>query len=159
VSLGSWDPATNGMIIEQQQILTAQNLAVLFAALDLADALRERLDDLARHCFQWICERQQVKADRLHTRLIQLKNTAYAWRQMIFFLALLPPPSVAAFLDWAEDHLTQQPEPFRNRFRPALTGLALAAAGHALDSEAAQQTGARRFLGWSKTRHWLLTDE
>ena len=33
VALGSWRPATNGMIIEQQQILTTQNLAVLFQAI------------------------------------------------------------------------------------------------------------------------------
>jgi len=31
VPLGTWDPATNGMIIEQQQILTTQNLAALFS--------------------------------------------------------------------------------------------------------------------------------
>lgn len=158
VSLSSWDPATNGMVIEQQQILTSQNLAVLFAELHLADALRERLDDLARHCFRWICQRQQVKVDHWHARLIQIKNTAYAWRQMIFFLAILPQPTIAEFLRWAEEHLNQQPETFRNRFRPALTGLVLASEGHALDSDAARQAGARRFLGWSKARHWLLTD-
>jgi hypothetical protein len=158
VSLGSWDPATNGMIIEQQQILTTQNLAVLFARLDLAGVLGEQLADLARHCFQWICQCQQVKAHDFHTRLIQVKNSAYAWRQMIFFLALLPPPAVAEFLSWAEEYLSQQPEAFRNRFRPALAGLVLASQGHSLDSNTAQQAGARRFLGWSKARHWLLTD-
>jgi hypothetical protein len=167
VSLGGWDPASNGMIIEQQQILTSQNLAVLFAALHLADALRDQLDDLARHCFRWICQRQQVKiveprrlpeVDLWHARLIQVKNTAYAWRQMIFFLALLPQPAVTAFLHWAEAHLNQQPATFRQRFRPALTGLRLASEGHGLDSDAARQAGAQRFLGWSKTRHWLLTD-
>jgi serine/threonine protein kinase/tetratricopeptide (TPR) repeat protein len=158
VRLGGWDPATNGMIIEQQQILTSQNLAVLFAELHLADALREQLADLARHCFRWICQRQQVKVDYWHARLLQMKNTAYAWRQMLFFLALLPQPTVAEFLRWAEEHLNQQPETFRNRFRPALTGLVLASEGYSLDSDAAKQAGARRFLGWSKTRHWLLTD-
>jgi hypothetical protein len=35
VDLGSWDPATNGMIIEQQQIITTQNLAALFVGLGL----------------------------------------------------------------------------------------------------------------------------
>jgi hypothetical protein len=158
VSLGSWDPATNGMIIEQQQILTTQNLAVLFAGLDLATPLQDQLADLARQCFRWICKRQQVKVGDWHTGVIHIKNTAYAWRQMIFFLAVLPPPAVAEFLRWAEDHFSRQVELFRVRFRPALTGLVLAAAGHAPDSEVARQMGARRLLGWSKTRHWLLPD-
>jgi hypothetical protein len=158
VKLGGWDPATNGMIIEQQQILTSQNLAVLFAELHLADALRERLAEMARHCFEWVCQRQQVKVNHWHGRLIQVKNTAYAWRQMIFYLALLPHPAVAEFVRWAEEHLNQQPEAFRNRFRPALTGLALASENCGIDSDSAKQAGAKRFLGWSKARHWLLTD-
>ena len=158
VSLGGCDPATNGMIIEQQQILTSQNLAVLFAELDLADALRDRLNDLARHCFEWVCRSQQVKVVHWHARLIQIKNAAYAWRQMIFFLALLPRPAVAEFLRWAEEHLNQNPGMFQTGFRAALTGLVLASKGRSLDSSAAEQAGARRFLGWSKTRHWLLTE-
>lgn len=158
VKLGGWDPATNGMIIEQQQILTSQNLAVLFSELDLADALREQLDDLARRCFRWVCQRQQIKVDHWHARLIQTKNTAYAWRQMIFFLALLPQPTVVEFLGWAQEHLNQQPEAFRNRFGPALTGLALAAQRESPEGEAARRAGAQRFLGWSKSRHWLLSN-
>jgi hypothetical protein len=147
VSSGRRDPASNGMIIEQQQIVTTQNLAALFVGLDLTDALRDRLEEMARRCFQWICSRQQVKDDKWHATLIMLKNTAYAWRQMIFFLALLPERGVADFLQWAEAHLDEQPEEFRNRFRPALDGLALAAGGRSPESW--------RFLGWSKTRHWL----
>jgi hypothetical protein len=158
VPLGSWEPATNGMIIEQQQILTTQNLAALFAGLDLTDTLRGQLGEMAKRCFVWICKRHQVKTDNWHARLIVVKNTAYAWRQMVFFLALLPTRAVSDFLGWAEDHLNAQREEFRNRFRPALKGLALAAAGGSLDSESARQEGIRRFLGWSKTRHWVLTE-
>jgi hypothetical protein len=156
VPLGTWDPATNGMIIEQQQILTTQNLAVLFAGLNLADALRDQLGDMARLCFQWVCRRQQVKIADWHARLTMVKNTAYAWRQMVFFLALLPERNVTDFLAWAEQHLKAQSEEFRNRFRPAVRGLALAAAGTAIDRESGGRDGARRFLGWSKERHWLL---
>lgn len=159
VSLGGRDAAINGMIIEQQQILTAQNLAVLFAELHLAGALQDRLDDLARRSFEWVCERQQVKVDHWHARLTHIKNAAYAWRQMIFFLALLPRPVVAEFLRWAEEHLNRQPEMFRNRFRPAVIGLLLAVEGHSLESGAARQAGGQRFLGWSKARHWLLADD
>jgi hypothetical protein len=142
------------MIIEQEQILTTHNLAVLFGVLDLTDTLRSRLDDLARRSLVWLCRRLQVKTTG-HGRLIQLKNAAYAWRQMLFFLALLPRAAVVDFLGFAQAHLDRQVEPFRDRFRPALAGLALAADGHALDGEAAKQVGARRFLGWSSIRHWL----
>ncbi|WP_248731056.1 hypothetical protein [Pseudomonas sp. MWU13-2517] len=41
--LGTWHPATNGMILEQQQILTTQNLALLFDELGLKGLLSARL--------------------------------------------------------------------------------------------------------------------
>jgi hypothetical protein len=85
-----------------------------------------------------------------------LKNTAYAWRQMIFFLALLPGREVADFLSWAQGHLAGQPDAFRDRFQPALSGLIRAANGVSLDGDQAGRAGARRFLGWSKEKHWLL---
>jgi hypothetical protein len=156
VSLGTWDTSTNGMIIEQQQILTTQNLAALFTGLDLIEALRGQLGDMARQCFRWICKRHQMKRDDWHAGLIMLKNTAYAWRQMVFFLALLPDRDVADFLRWAEGHLGDQPGEFRNRFRPAVNGLILAASGRSIDGDSVQRDGARRVLGWSKERHWLL---
>ena len=152
---GGWDPAINGMIIEQQQILTTQNLAVLFDGLNLTEVLRDRLDELARRCFAWVCRRQQVKASKRHAQLIMLKNTAYAWRQMVFFLSLLPSDSVQAFVAWASEHLGKQSDEFQVRFRPAFLGLTIAAEGCSLD-ESARQLGARRFLGWSKEKHWLL---
>lgn len=155
VPLGTWDPATNGMIIEQQQILTTQNLAALFAGLGLTDLLRGQLREMAQQCFKWVCQRQQMKVRQWHARLLMLKNTAYAWRQMVFFLALAPGPHVADFLRWAENHLNGQSEDFRTRFRPALTGLMQAAAG--CDVDFARNPDTRRFLGWSNTRHWLLT--
>jgi hypothetical protein len=75
---------------------------------------------------------------------------------MVFFLALLPERNVTDFLAWAEQHLKAQSGQFQNRFRPAVSGLALAAAGTAIDRESGGRDGARRFLGWSKERHWLL---
>jgi len=158
VTLGSWDPASNGMIIEQQQILTTQNLAALFSGLELTDALQDQLDEMTKQCFTWICRRHQMKIDKWHARLIMLKNTAYAWRQMVFFLALLPKSNVADFLRWAERHFDVQEEEFRNRFRPALQGLVFAAEGSSIDSGSARHPDARQFLGWSKTKHWLLVD-
>ena len=136
----------------------ALNLAALFLDLNLADTLRDELGDMARQCFQWICKRHQMKIDAWHAGLVMLKNTAYAWRQMVFFLALLSDRNVAEFLKWAEEHLNKHPDEYRNRFLPALKGLALAAEGGSIDSDSAREAGVRRFLGWSKERHWLLAD-
>jgi len=125
----------------------------LFASLDLIDVLRDQPGDMAKLCFRWICKRHQMKIDKWHARLIMVKNAAYAWRQMVFFLALLPDRSLADFLVWAEDHLSDQSEEFRNRFRPALKGLIVAADGGSIDSGSARREGVRRVLGWSKERH------
>jgi hypothetical protein len=145
-------PATNGMIIEQQQILTTHNLAALFLGLNLADSLRNRLSVMAMGCFAWICRRAQVKTHPWRARLIMVKNTACAWRQMVFYLSLLPDLEVSAFIDWAETHLNRQSPEFRNTFHPALTGLSAASTG--VDSD--NGPDARCFLGWSDTLHWML---
>lgn len=158
-SRARWGPAANGMIIEQQQILTTQNLAALFIALDLTETLRGQLGDMARRTFQWICRRQQMKVGKWHARLIMIKNTAYAWRQMVFYLALLTPREVREFLGWATEHLGAQPQPFRDRFRPALQGLLLAADGYSPRDPIAANFGARIFLGWSTDTHWLLAND
>jgi hypothetical protein len=57
------------------------NLAVLVDALDLTEELRERAPGLAWRTLSWIVRRQAQRADHLHAALIQVKNTAYAWRQ------------------------------------------------------------------------------
>jgi len=150
-----WDVARNGMVIEQSQILTTHNLAVLFAAFGLAAELRSDLRDMAERCFRWICRRQQAKSDKSHAKLIMLKNTAYAWRQMIFYLSHLPPEETGGFIAWAGEHLREQREAFQIRFGPALRGLALV---HTRDS-LVQAADTRRFLGWTRERHWLLGEE
>ena len=156
IRAGRRSVASNGMIIEQQHILTTQNLAVLFESLGLAESLQERLGEMARACFAWICQRQQMKIDEWHGRLIMVKNTAYAWRQMIFFLSLLSDAEVQIFLAWAEEYMRQQRADFRARFQPALNGLVLVATGRSLDAPGVDPQQAVRFLGWSDTKHWLM---
>ena len=53
-----------------------------------------------------------MKIDRWHARLIMVKNTAYAWRQMIFFLSLLLKEEDSDFLHWASKHLESQRKDF-----------------------------------------------
>jgi hypothetical protein len=157
LSSTGWSVARNGMIIEQQQILTTQNLAVLFESLHLAERLRDRLGEMVRHCFEWICRRQQMNSDTWHGHLIMIKNTAYAWRQMIFFLSFLSQAELQEFLAWAEAHFRQQSGHFLARFRPAMNGLVLAAEGRSLDAPDVDPEQVKRFLGWSDTSHWLLS--
>ena len=150
VELGGWDPAKNGMIIEQQQILTTQNLAVLYSGLELNELLEIHSVAMAKQCFTWICRRLQMKPHSWHEELITLKNSAYAWRQMVFYLAVSSKENLAQFLEWAEEHFGKQGTQFKVRFQPAFFGLLLAAKGTSSDSR-----NARCFLGWSKEKHWL----
>lgn len=155
-TFGTWSPAVNGTIIEQQQILTTQNLALLFGELNLKTLLHHRLSALARACFEWICKRQQMHITHYHARLVMLKNTAYAWRQMMFYLSMLDGELLRAALDSVESHFAAQSSEFRERFLPAMIGLRVAAAGHRLTSSRQKDEGARVFLGWTTERHWLM---
>jgi hypothetical protein len=64
-----WDADRNGMIIEQAQVITTRNLALLFGPLGLGETLRGELRDMSERCFRWICRRQQVKSDKWHATL------------------------------------------------------------------------------------------
>lgn len=155
---GRGSVARNGTIIEQAQILTTHNLAVLFEALGLAEMLRPALPHLATQCFLWLVRQQSMKIDHWKAQLQMVKNTAYAWRQMMFFLSFVHPPALQEFLDWAREHVEEQDETFVRRFEPVLAGLEWVCAGNAFDASGrgGPMGGARRFLGWSDGRHWLF---
>ncbi|QHD07451.1 hypothetical protein [Pseudomonas sp. R76] len=154
--LGTWHPATNGTILEQQQILTTQNLALLFEELGLKVLLQPRLSSMVRACFEWICKRHQMRVEHYHARLIMLKNTAYAWRQMVFYLAMLDECERTDALASVEAYFSTQPLAFREKFLPLMRGLRRACGGEVLPQHAPAEDGARVFLGWTTTRHWLL---
>lgn len=156
VELGGWRPATNGMIIEQQQILTTQNMAALVAGLDLRSALQGRFAGMAQSCFRWICARNQMRVDGWHARLILVKKSAYAWRQMIFFMSLLPHEDLLGFLDWADGFYAKQSPAFQSRFLPAFDGLKRVANGLTPHPTAAPDVPIQPFLGWSDSQHWLM---
>ena len=155
-----WSVAHNGMILEQAQVLTTHNLAVMFEALGLQEKLRPALPYLAKQCFRWVVRQQSMKVDFWKARLQMVKNTAYAWRQMVFFLALVDRTEQGAFVAWAHEHFQAQDEQLKRRFDPALTGLEWALAGGEFDASgrAGPKGRARRFLGWTDDRHWLLED-
>ncbi|MEL6544902.1 MAG: hypothetical protein AAFQ82_09765, partial [Myxococcota bacterium] len=150
-SSSSYSVAANGVVIEQQQILTTQNLATLFAEAGLNEALRPALPNMVRTTFLWICRRQQMKLNEYHAALVMLKNTAYAWRQLVFYLSQLADPEQRDMLRWMRETVEAQTTEFQQRFGPALTGLENAAVGKAVDSDSG-----RAFLGWTTTKHWLM---
>lgn len=150
-SSSSYGVAANGVIIEQQQILTTQNLGTLFVKARLDEVIDLALPDMVKRTFLWICRRQQTKLNAYHAALVMLKNTAYAWRQLIFYLAQVPNSEQHALLMWMRQTLKDQSTEFQRRFEPALKGLENAAAGEAVDSG-----GGRIFLGWTTTKHWLI---
>lgn len=93
-----YDVVASGKAIEQAQILTAQNLAVLVKAgvtLDWGTQAREAWNVTKKHLAK------TAEAKSLRHR----KNAAQAWRQAVFYLALSPREQVAAFVD--DETLTQ----------------------------------------------------
>lgn len=141
--------ASNGLKIEQQQIVTTQNLAALFYALDLKVLLEDELIDLPKACFKWVCHRQQIPLDNYHARLVMMKNTAYAWRQMVFYASHLDGKELSTFLDWTVEYFDQQQDRFITRFQTVINGFSEAVKGKNTSSES-------RFLGWTVGEHPLL---
>ncbi|WP_214326309.1 hypothetical protein [Nonomuraea sediminis] len=147
--------ASNGTVLEQSQILTTHNLALLVEALHLQDRLRDQGPDLVDRTFTWIVARQAMRISNHRARLQMIKNVAYAWRQAIFYLS---------FCDQRQQHaavnrLRQQVADagLSDRFGPAVAGLA-----HVINGGYFDKTGTvrgsrgRRFLGWTTGTHWCL---
>lgn len=146
---GSW-VAKNGMVLEQQQILTTHNLALLLGPLGLRARLQPHLGALARRCLRWIGQQLALPRPTVHDRLRMVKNVAYAWRQMVFFLSFVEPDELAAVLDEARALPVQGP--FAARVGEAVDGLRQVAEGAPLDPA----SPSRRLLGWSDGAHWLI---
>ncbi|MBN8740828.1 MAG: hypothetical protein BGP24_14150 [Lysobacterales bacterium 69-70] len=158
VSPGTWRPAINGTIIEQQQILTTHNLAPMFGELGLAPLLQAELPPLALRTFDWICRRLERLPPGGHARLIAVKKCAYAWRQMMFYLSHAgSQPRTDTIAEIVATFESRKPS-FAHRLGPALRGLQRAAAGAVLPQRQADVDGSRVFLGWTSGRHWLLAD-
>jgi hypothetical protein len=156
---GGRSVADNGMVIEQAQILTTHNLAPLVVGLGLTDDLTAHADSLARRCFAWVVTTAGRTDGTWRHRLHRIKNAAYAWRQMVFFLSWMNLSAQAAFLDWAEEQVGQVAPEVSGRFAPALHGLRLAQQGEttALTPDGRLATDAC-LVGWTTGRHWLMGD-
>jgi hypothetical protein len=145
----------NGTIIEQAQILTSHNLAVLFQQLELSSKLD--VPKLAQQTFAWVCRRQRQRLSHWRAQLHSLKNTGYAWRQLIFYLSLLDARQLEAFMAFTAKHMQRERPDLRARFEPVLAGLRAIADGQQFDAAGLHAaSGGRRLLGWTVRSHWLL---
>ncbi|MFF3847301.1 hypothetical protein [Streptomyces sp. NPDC002328] len=134
-------------MIEQSQILTTHNLATLVHRVGIAPA--PGWEDLARRCFGTVCR----LTARLHGNprpLGTIKDVAYAWRQLLFFLSLCTEAERTRTLAWLSEEAARHAGHVTTRLGPALTGLHQVAAG----GSAEDGTG-RRLLGWSTGGHGL----
>lgn len=145
--------AANGAVVEQSQILTTHNLAVVTFELGLEARVRALAPRLAAKSFEWIVRRQQRATGHYKAKLQMVKNLAYAWRQAIFFLSLCEEDAQRA----AVDALRQEAAARAGlaRFDRAIEGLAAVVEGERFDAKG-MMPGGRRFLGWSVGQHWLL---
>ncbi|MEU0492318.1 transcriptional regulator [Nocardiopsis sp. NPDC006139] len=138
----------NGTVIEQAQILTTHNLAALVAA---GSRPRDGWEAAARRAHR-MTVRLLGALPRVHDALAHVKNAAFAWRQTVFLLSRCTPREQRAVLAWMEE--AGPPYHVRERLAPALAGLRAAVEGHTLPARGDGE--ARRFLGWTVGRHWML---
>ncbi|GAA2760819.1 hypothetical protein [Actinopolymorpha rutila] len=147
--------AGNGTVLEQSQILTTHNLVTLVEALDLDEEIRQLAPDLTDHILDWVIRRQAQPVPDRHGALQMIKNTAYAWRQAVFFLSLCDEQAQRA----AVTRLRQQVSDagIQDRFAPAVDGLAhVIAGGRFTDNGMVDGNDGRRFLGWTIGPHWCM---
>ncbi len=85
-------PALNGRVIEQAQILTSQNLAVLVNR-------GVNLDPLTQAQAAWHATTAHLRKEANGHRLRHRKNAALAWRQTVFYLSLATPETTARFIE------------------------------------------------------------
>ncbi|MFE4665776.1 hypothetical protein ACFRI7_11475 [Streptomyces sp. NPDC056716] len=144
----SWSVPANGKVVEQAQILTTHNLATLVARAGITSGK----PDLARRSFTTVCR----LTARLHNNprpLPTIKDTAYAWRQLIFHLSLCTPQDQSDTLDWLYEEATRHAPHVIHRLAPALTGLHRTAEGGTPD-----EGKGHSLVGWSTDGHWLRVE-
>lgn len=141
--------AANGAILEQSQILTTHNLAVLVDRLGLRARLTAITPGLAERALGWAVRRMAVPVPHRHAALVAVKNAAYAWRQGIFFLSFCDAGTQRATVEALRPMLTG------TRLRRAVDGLASVVAGDRFGPDGTVGDGAR-WLGWVTGPHWAL---
>lgn len=152
---GAWrhtfSVAADGMLIEQGQILTTHNLATLVHAVGVTPA--GDWAALARRAFT-VVRRLTARLPGNPRPLPMIKDIAYAWRNVIFYLSCPGAGDPRPVVDEFHAALSTAPPAVRDRLTPAVTGLGYVAAGGRFTDETTA-AGGRRLLGWTTTHHWL----
>ncbi|MEZ4454693.1 MAG: hypothetical protein R3B09_34905 [Nannocystaceae bacterium] len=151
--------AHNGAILEQSQILTTHNLAVLLAGQGLVERARALAPAMARSALRFVVRRQTQVAPGFGAQLQAIKNAAYAWRQAIFFLSLVDEATQRGLVDeLAGEVAGVRDRVWARRFEPAVVGLRHVVDGGCFDAEGRGPgpEPAHRFLGWALGKHWLF---
>lgn len=146
--------AANGAILEQSQILTTHNLAVLVDTLGLTERVTAMAPEVAGRTLDWIVRRMSVWTDNHHARLQTVKNCAYAWRQAVFFLSFCDRTTQEAAVARLRDDVTTAG--LDRWLWAAVEGLAAVVGGARFGADGTTGAG-RRFLGWSVGPHWVLS--
>lgn len=149
----------NAMVIEQAQILSTHNLATIFKGLDQKDGLKAKLLAMAERSFKEVCRLQRhCHQHSWHHQLISIKNSAYAWRQQVFYLSFCSQKELEHHLENAHKILKHSLNlRLAPRLMPALTGLEGAIKGSNFDDSGYNAEGrGRRLLGYTSDKHWLM---
>jgi len=148
------DSAATSMVIEQAQILTTHNLAVLTGRRCRGEEVRIDWQALARRAFEGVVVLAgQLRGNPKPLRIV--KALAYAWRQSLFFVSPLPAAERGEFLFWARATIHARPPHVAAVLSPVLNGLRHVLGGGTFDAQGASEHG-RRLLGSSAGPHWLL---
>ena len=140
----------SGIELEQLQVLTTHDLAALVSV----PGLRERLEPavMATACFDHLSDALAELPPLWGSRLRLVKNAAYAWRQMVFWLSLAGQGAQHALLRHADERLaSRRYDALRPRMAPALTGLS-----NAIKERPVEADGGRIVYGWTPGDHFLL---
>ncbi|MPY35720.1 hypothetical protein FNH09_32165 [Streptomyces adustus] len=149
--------AQAGAVIEQAQILTTHNLALLAGPVRVSP--QPGWAALVRSAFATTCR----LAARIHGNphpLRTIKDMAYSWRQALFHLSMATPDEQRTALAQFDDDAARCPDHARTRLAPVLAGLRFVHAGGDLGPDGGPtNSGARRLLGWAPAgRHWLQAE-
>jgi hypothetical protein len=150
-SRGGYSVAANGMVVEQAQIVTTHNLATLAHAVGVTPA--GGWPALVPRTFAVVL-RLAGRLDRHPRPLPTIKDIAYAWRHLIFYLSQPATGDPRPLIDRLHTDLAAAPSTVQELLNPAVVGLSYLARGGTF-TDGLTPAGGRRLLGWTTGQHWM----
>lgn len=134
-------PANSGRIIEQQQILTTQNLSPLVEVLGLKAELP--LEAMIVQCWHHLCRLLSHAYVDHHTLLIHHKNGAYAWRHLLLYFSWLTPEVQQRQWYQLYTDLQNQKDAVKAKMVPQWMALR-----QIMEGQSMSELGMKAWLGW-----------